>query len=56
MVEAGLLDDVIDYVIAYGVNPPESAATVLATVEEVTGRPLRTFAQWAAEHADAFRT
>ena len=56
MVEAGLLDDVIDYVVAYGVNPPESASTVLATVEEVTGRPSRTFAQWAAEHADAFRT
>lgn len=25
-------------------------------VERVTGRPARTFAQWAAEHADAFRT
>ncbi len=24
-------------------------------VERVTGRPARTFAQWAAEHADAFR-
>jgi hypothetical protein len=29
--------------------------TVLPTVEEVTGRPARTSAQWAAEHADAFR-
>jgi ABC-type glutathione transport system ATPase component len=25
------------------------------TVERVTGRPARTFAQWATEHADAFR-
>lgn len=30
-------------------------ATVLPTVEQVTGRPGRTFAQWAAEHAGAFR-
>ncbi|MEW1846594.1 hypothetical protein AB0392_52325 [Nonomuraea angiospora] len=26
------------------------------TVEQVTGRPGRTFAQWAAEHAAAFRS
>jgi hypothetical protein len=28
---------------------------VLPTVEQVTGRPGRAFAQWAAENADAFR-
>ena len=28
---------------------------VLPTVEEVTGRPPRTFEQWAIAHADAFR-
>jgi uncharacterized protein YbjT (DUF2867 family) len=28
---------------------------VLPTVQEFTGRPPRTFAQWAAAHADAFR-
>jgi uncharacterized protein YbjT (DUF2867 family) len=27
---------------------------VLPTVEEVTGRPPRTFEQWAREHSDAF--
>jgi uncharacterized protein YbjT (DUF2867 family) len=27
----------------------------LPTVEELTGRPARTFAQWAVDHADAFR-
>ncbi|AXK32830.1 NAD-dependent epimerase/dehydratase family protein [Streptomyces armeniacus] len=36
-------------------NTPEIGYTVVPTVEEVTGRPARTFAQWAAEHADAFR-
>ncbi|PZG21601.1 NmrA family NAD(P)-binding protein [Nonomuraea aridisoli] len=34
---------------------PEGAYQVTPTVEQVTGRPPRTFAQWAAEHADAFR-
>jgi hypothetical protein len=28
---------------------------VTAAVEELTGRAPRTFAQWAAAHADAFR-
>jgi uncharacterized protein YbjT (DUF2867 family) len=28
---------------------------VLPTVEDLTGRPPRTFAQWAAAHADSFR-
>lgn len=30
-------------------------ATVLPTVEQVTGHQARSFAQWAAEHADRFR-
>ena len=30
-------------------------SVVLPTVEEVCGRPARTFAQWAAAHAEAFR-
>ncbi|MEV6104348.1 NmrA family NAD(P)-binding protein [Streptomyces sp. NPDC051940] len=51
----GLPPHVIDFLIgAYG-NPPEMAYTVLPTVERVTGRPARTYAQWAAEHAADFR-
>lgn len=34
------------------VDSPEPVTTA---VEELTGRPARTFAQWAREHADAFR-
>jgi uncharacterized protein YbjT (DUF2867 family) len=34
------------------VRDPEA---VTATVEEVTGRPARPFAEWAREHADDFR-
>ncbi|MEU4246738.1 NAD(P)H-binding protein [Amycolatopsis sp. NPDC026612] len=30
-------------------------ATVYPTVPDVTGRPARTFAEWAGAHADAFR-
>ncbi|RAY13589.1 hypothetical protein DPM19_18090 [Actinomadura craniellae] len=52
----GVADDVADFVLGWHANPPESAYTVVPTVEQVTGRPPRTFAQWVAEHAAAFRT
>ncbi|MDQ1014916.1 NmrA family NAD(P)-binding protein [Streptomyces afghaniensis] len=52
---AYLPEDVIGFLLeAYG-NTPEVGRTVSGTVEKVTGRPARTFAQWAAEHADAFK-
>ncbi|OKI09820.1 hydroxylase [Streptomyces sp. CB02923] len=52
---AGHSEEVIGFLVeAYG-NTPEVGRTVVGTVEKVTGRPARTFAQWAAEHADAFR-
>ncbi|MFF5985236.1 NAD(P)H-binding protein [Streptomyces olindensis] len=52
---AYLPEDVIGFLLeAYG-NTPEVGRTVAGTVEKVTGRPARTFAQWAAEHADVFR-
>ncbi|MGK5555073.1 NAD(P)H-binding protein [Actinomadura kijaniata] len=35
-------------------NTPPVGRTVADTVERVTGRPARTFARWAAEHASAF--
>ncbi|MGW0811849.1 NmrA family NAD(P)-binding protein [Streptomyces viridiviolaceus] len=51
---AGHPEDVIGFLLeAYG-NTPEVGRTVVDTVEKVTGRPARTYAQWAAEHADAF--
>jgi uncharacterized protein YbjT (DUF2867 family) len=52
---AYLPEDVIGFLLeAYG-NTPEVGRTVSGTVEKVTGRPARTFAQWAGEHADTFR-
>ncbi|MFE7274964.1 NmrA family NAD(P)-binding protein [Streptomyces sp. NPDC057623] len=51
---AGHPEDVIGFLLeAYG-NTPEVGRTVVDTVEKVTGRPARTFGQWAGAHADAF--
>ncbi|WP_424569348.1 NAD(P)H-binding protein [Streptomyces sp. CH-036] len=51
----GMPEDVIAFLIdVYRDTPPEGR-TVRGTVEKVTGRPARTFAQWAEEHAHAFR-
>ncbi|MFD3521307.1 NAD(P)H-binding protein [Streptomyces sp. NPDC058653] len=51
---AGHPENVIGFLLeVYGNTPPEGR-TPIGTVEEVTGRPPRTFARWAAEHADAF--
>ncbi|MFH9562759.1 NAD(P)H-binding protein [Streptomyces globisporus] len=51
----GMPEDVIAFLIdVYRDTPPEGR-TVLDTVEKVTGRPARSFAQWAEEHAHAFR-
>ncbi|GGR74612.1 nucleotide-diphosphate-sugar epimerase [Streptomyces aureoverticillatus] len=36
-------------------NTPPVGRTVVDTVQRLTGRPARTFAQWAAEHAASFR-
>lgn len=54
--EAGYPEDVIEFFVWALGNTPEVGYTVVPTVEQVTGRPARTFAQWAAEHADAFRS
>ncbi|WP_043625688.1 NAD(P)H-binding protein [Nonomuraea candida] len=51
---AGVSDDLIEFGVQLGARPPEAGAVVRPTVERVTGRPARTFAQWAAEHATAF--
>ncbi|MQS39083.1 NAD(P)H-binding protein [Streptomyces katsurahamanus] len=53
--EAGHPAEIIEFLLmAYG-NTPLIGRTVADTVQKVTGRPARTFAQWAREHADAFR-
>ncbi|MFF5770403.1 NAD(P)H-binding protein [Streptomyces californicus] len=51
----GMPEDVIAFLIAVYRDTPPEGRTVVGTVEKVTGRPARTFAQWAGEHAHLFR-
>jgi uncharacterized protein YbjT (DUF2867 family) len=55
MLAQGVEPEVADFVISYEASPPAEASVVLPVVEEVTGRPPHTFAEWVAAHADAFR-
>lgn len=51
----GMPQEVIEFFVwVYG-NTPAVGVTVDPTVEQVTGKPARAFAQWAAEHAADFR-
>jgi uncharacterized protein YbjT (DUF2867 family) len=45
----------VDAFFSFYVDGKLDESVVLPTVEEVCGRPPRTFAQWAAAHAGAFR-
>jgi uncharacterized protein YbjT (DUF2867 family) len=51
----GIEEQAIDYVLDWRAAPPEFASKVFTTVADVTGRPARTFAAWARDHADSFR-
>ncbi|MEK4439058.1 NAD(P)H-binding protein [Paenibacillus sp. FSL K6-2862] len=44
----------IDFFVLMGKNPPEIGHTVVSTVEQVTGRPARTLAEWVFEHKNEF--
>ncbi|MFD0590917.1 NAD(P)H-binding protein [Paenibacillus sp. GCM10027627] len=50
----GATEEVIEFVVGWHENPPESAYTVFPTVEQVTGKPARTYEQWVAERAQDF--
>ncbi|MEV0347880.1 NAD(P)H-binding protein [Nonomuraea sp. NPDC050680] len=52
--QTGYTDEDIEFFLTMRTNPPQAGYTVLPTVEEVTGRPARTFAQWVRENAAAF--
>jgi hypothetical protein len=47
-------EDDIEFFLEMRTNPPEAGPTPLPTVEEVSGRPGRTFLQWATEHTAQF--
>lgn len=52
---SGYPDEVIEFFIMVFGNTPEVGYTVVPTVQQLTGRPARTFTQWAVENAEAFR-
>lgn len=54
MIQRGVPEDMADYVIKWHANPPKEAYTVVPTVENVTGRPARTYAQWISENLEKF--
>ena len=50
----GFSEQDIEFFVMMRTDPPEAGYTVLPTVEEVTGKPARTFAEWVRENAAAF--
>src|SRR5262245_53246046 len=55
MLAQGLPADIPDRVIGYWVDRVQQPGPSSDTVEQILGRPALTFAQWATEHAAAFR-
>ncbi|MFI6741029.1 NAD(P)H-binding protein [Nonomuraea sp. NPDC050451] len=53
--EADMPVEYVDAFFQFFVDGTLDEATVHPTVEDVLGRPPRTFEQWAQDHADAFR-
>ncbi|MFI7229313.1 NAD(P)H-binding protein [Nonomuraea angiospora] len=53
--EAGMPVEYVDAFFQFFVDGTLDETTVHPTVENVLGRPPRTFEQWAQDHADAFR-
>jgi uncharacterized protein YbjT (DUF2867 family) len=45
-----------EYVVGWYAAPTDEATTVVDTVAQVTGRPALTFARWATDHVDRFRS
>ncbi|MFD0588348.1 NAD(P)H-binding protein [Paenibacillus sp. GCM10027627] len=52
--EQGYDEESIEFFVQMGKNPPEIGYTILPTVEQVTGRPAKTYAEWAEEHKTLF--
>jgi uncharacterized protein YbjT (DUF2867 family) len=55
VIAMGLPEDVADRTIGYWGDQVQNPGQISSAVEQVLGRPALTFAQWAAEHAAAFK-
>lgn len=51
----GYPEFMIEFFVEVWGNTPAIGYTVVDTVKRVTGKPARSFAQWATEHAEAFK-
>lgn len=51
----GHSEEMLTFMLELELSPPDVGSQVQPTVQEVTGRPALTFADWAETHADAFR-
>jgi len=55
MIANGLSEPFVDALLARYAREVGQAAPVTGEVERILGRPARSYAQWVADHADAFR-
>jgi uncharacterized protein YbjT (DUF2867 family) len=55
MIQHGLPEAFVDALMARYAREVGQAAPVTGEVERILGRPARTYAEWVADHADAFR-
>lgn len=52
--DQGFGEEDIEFFVQMGKNPPVVGYTVVPTIEQVTGRPARTFNEWVSEHKHHF--
>jgi uncharacterized protein YbjT (DUF2867 family) len=55
LIATGVSQADAEYVVGWYAAPGDVSTTVVDTVERVTARPARSFAQWAAEHVERFQ-
>lgn len=55
MIAQGLADEVPDRLLGYLADRIERPGPLSTAVEQILGRPARTFAEWADDHSEAFR-
>jgi uncharacterized protein YbjT (DUF2867 family) len=53
-IDEGYKEEDIEFFVQMGKNPPEIGYSVLPSIEQVTGKPPRTFEQWVSEHKNYF--
>ncbi|MCM3781754.1 NAD(P)H-binding protein [Neobacillus mesonae] len=52
--DQGFGEEDVEFFVQMGKNPPEVGYTVVPTIEQVTGRPAKTFNEWLSEHKHHF--